>query len=404
MEFNLIKRYQNLIEEYIIENNKNIFFILDENNSMNFVDNISKISTSSYKLIWVRLNVSSCRGDVLKQLMKFICEAFLDSQKIVDHYKEVSQCDDTDLEIHAFRMIKAIEDEIENIIFVIDNIDSYFAFIEEQEYLRLYNITSSAPHASFIFIGNIFHKPNNHYGKLFYNAFKQIDIKQINEKMIENILYISYSRKNSDLVDNVCSDLKNRNIPFHIDKSDLHYKSNIKEYMDKIGASDAVISFISKPYLESDNCMYELTSIFEHGDLEKRFFPVLINDQNYFDKTSQIEIIGYWEDKERELRDRMKSLAEEHKEKSSGDLANYQKYSKTALHILSYIEKYQVQMIKFKEPYDKNDINEFIDYINNNIQSRIKLKETKSMPLISQNGTININGDIQAPLNININR
>ena len=64
-------------------------------------------------------------------------------------------------------------------------------------------------------------------------------------------------------------------IPYSIDEYDIKYRSDIQWYENEIGASDRVIMFVIPEYLKSLDCMYEMTQLFQNGNVRQRVFPVV---------------------------------------------------------------------------------------------------------------------------------
>lgn len=81
-----------------------------------------------------------------------------------------------------------------------------------------------------------------------------------------------------DIVDYLGFVLENRGIPFKLDKKDCPYTVNIKEFMNAIRAGKTVIVVLSRPYLRSKNCMYELSGIMENVNYKDRMLPVVVDD------------------------------------------------------------------------------------------------------------------------------
>lgn len=93
-------------------------------------------------------------------------------------------------------------------------------------------------------------------------------------------IYISYNWEghSAHIVDYLGFVLENRGIPFKLDKKDCPYTVNIKEFMNAIRAGKTVIVVLSRPYLRSKNCMYELSGIMENVNYKDRMLPVVVDD------------------------------------------------------------------------------------------------------------------------------
>lgn len=101
-----------------------------------------------------------------------------------------------------------------------------------------------------------------------------------------------------------------RGLKFNIirDKVDLGYKGNIKEFMQRIGKGKYVIIIISDKYLKSENCMFEMLKIKNHGNSYDRIFLIVLEDAQIFDEISRIDYLNYWDDKVRTLKEKVETL------------------------------------------------------------------------------------------------
>ena len=111
-------------------------------------------------------------------------------------------------------------------------------------------------------------------------------------------IYISYNWEghSAHIVDYLGFVLENRGIPFKLDKKDCLYTANIKEFMNAIRAGKTVIVVLSRPYLRSKNCMYELSGIMENVDYKDRILPVVVDD-TIRDDDFYVELVKHWKEK-----------------------------------------------------------------------------------------------------------
>lgn len=113
------------------------------------------------------------------------------------------------------------------------------------------------------------------------------------------------------------------------DKRDLGYKGSIKEFMKKIGRGKAVIVVISKKYLESENCMFELVQIAENDQFYDRIFPIVLSDANIYKPVQRIYYVKYWEDQVKELDEAIKTIGAANLEGIRDDIDLYTKIRAT---------------------------------------------------------------------------
>ena len=78
--------------------------------------------------------------------------------------------------------------------------------------------------------------------------------------------------------------------------------------MKNIGCGKCVIAVISKNYLQSDNCMFELLEMFKHNEFSDRIFPIVLPETRIYDSIDRIEYIKYWEEKRDKLNEAMRSV------------------------------------------------------------------------------------------------
>jgi hypothetical protein len=139
-------------------------------------------------------------------------------------------------------------------------------------------------------------------------------IPQEDEPKPEREIFISYAwgGESESVAKQLDEVFQERGITIIRDKRNLEYKGRIKEFMGKIGSGKCVIVVISKKYLESDNCMFELMQIAKGGKFYSRIFPVVLDDTKIYDPMERIKYVKYWEEKKKALDDEMKSLSSEY--------------------------------------------------------------------------------------------
>jgi tetratricopeptide (TPR) repeat protein len=108
-------------------------------------------------------------------------------------------------------------------------------------------------------------------------------------------IFLSYAWANVDTADSIDKDLESIGIQLKRDIRDLGYRSSIKEFMQQIGKSDFVLMIISAEYLQSVNCMYEVTELLNTHEFEKRILPVIVdNAAHIFKPFGQEFYYDYW--------------------------------------------------------------------------------------------------------------
>ena len=121
--------------------------------------------------------------------------------------------------------------------------------------------------------------------------------------------------------------MENRGIPFKLDKKDCPYTVNIKEFMNAIRAGKTVIVVLSRPYLRSKNCMYELSGIMENVNYKDRMLPVVVDD-TIRDDDFYVELVKHWKekkDKQTEIVEKLRDLEIERDRASVWSVEGYQR-------------------------------------------------------------------------------
>ncbi|MDM8547367.1 toll/interleukin-1 receptor domain-containing protein [Candidatus Venteria ishoeyi] len=116
-------------------------------------------------------------------------------------------------------------------------------------------------------------------------------------------IFISYAwgGDNEAIVNQLDASLKERGITIIRDKRDLGYRGGIADFMRRIGRGHYVLVIISDKYLKSQNCMFELLEVAQHGDWRERVFPIVLADANIYKAINRIKYIKHWENEIAEL-------------------------------------------------------------------------------------------------------
>ena len=139
-------------------------------------------------------------------------------------------------------------------------------------------------------------------------------------------IFVSYhwGGDSEALVDEIQHRMAEQGVPITRDKNEIVYRDSIKQFMRRIGAGKCVIVILSKAYLESSSCMYELTQIASRPDFARCVYPIVMPDAGIFDAITKIRYIKYWEDRRAELDAAMKEVGQEHLEGIRDELDLYE--------------------------------------------------------------------------------
>lgn len=138
------------------------------------------------------------------------------------------------------------------------------------------------------------------------------------EEMTIKKVFISYTHKDSDLVDILEEELKQyENIKITRDIKVTIYRDSLDEFMKSIREHDFVISVVSSAYIKSLNCMYEVMNLMKDKDYQEKLFFIIVSkdDVNYYneknrydgfeakvyDVMDRLKYITHWRDKKAEL-------------------------------------------------------------------------------------------------------
>ena len=122
-------------------------------------------------------------------------------------------------------------------------------------------------------------------------------------------VYISYNwEDNSDhTVNHLCTVFELRRINYRRDKQNCHYLDNIKTFMNSIRNGEIIVVVLSRAYMLSKNCMYELSGILERKDGMDRILPVVVDD-SIRDRRFYIDMVKYWKDQKDKIDDDVNTM------------------------------------------------------------------------------------------------
>lgn len=103
----------------------------------------------------------------------------------------------------------------------------------------------------------------------------------------------------------------------------MKYKDAISDFMRSLGRGKAVVVVLSKAYLESKSCMFELGEISANGDFRNRVFPIVLPDAKIYDSEDRLGYIEFWEQKVARLKSRMHQVGSENLQGIREDLDLY---------------------------------------------------------------------------------
>ena len=132
-------------------------------------------------------------------------------------------------------------------------------------------------------------------------------------EIVAKEVFVSYAwgGDSEALVDKLEQALRDRGIPILRDRSEMQYKDSIREFMRRLGRGKCIVIVLSRKYLESENCMFELTEIAECGELRKRVFPIVLGDAGVYDALTIVTYVKLWEDRLKKVNAALKKVDQE---------------------------------------------------------------------------------------------
>jgi len=113
------------------------------------------------------------------------------------------------------------------------------------------------------------------------------------------------------LVDQLQARLETPDVDVVRDKTEMSYRDSIRDFMRRLGEGKAVVVVLDKAYLESANCMFELTQIAARTEFRSRVFPIVMADAGIFQPVDRLGYIAFWERKKAELEEAMRAVGQE---------------------------------------------------------------------------------------------
>lgn len=114
-------------------------------------------------------------------------------------------------------------------------------------------------------------------------------------------IFLSYSWSCSDLASKIEKTI-NAEPAFHVlrDVHAVEPADNLRRFMDSIRESFCAVVIINEQYLKSENCVYELTSLYKERDFIARVIPLVVQGTHIFSKSDRCEALLFWKERDTE--------------------------------------------------------------------------------------------------------
>lgn len=107
--------------------------------------------------------------------------------------------------------------------------------------------------------------------------------------------FISYSRKDAKVVDELERIFLTVGLTFVRDVRDLQFGGGIPSFMESIRLADSVVVIISDSFLRSSNCLFEMLELMSEEDFRGRLTPITLDPTTIADPKKMAEYVAYWE-------------------------------------------------------------------------------------------------------------
>ncbi len=172
-------------------------------------------------------------------------------------------------------------------------------------------------------------------------------------------IFISYSHKDKDIVDEIDQDLQSQNIKLTRDIRDLNFNESIKQFMKKIRRSDFAIIVISESFLKSHYCMFEVLEFIKDENYKDRILPIILEDY-IFSPEQRLKYIKCWQNRIKNFKNDLDDVELE----NLGKATSYVKlFSEINMNIDEFLDNISDMLnLSFKD-LKKENYKTFLDFI-----------------------------------------
>ncbi|WP_062353393.1 toll/interleukin-1 receptor domain-containing protein [Bacillus kwashiorkori] len=173
----------------------------------------------------------------------------------------------------------------------------------------------------------------------------------------EKQVFLSYSWNDSDEADIVQGNLSGfEGISVLRDRDILGYSSDITRFMKRIKKTDHAILLISNSYLESVNCMFEVSQLIRDEDYIRKITPILVKNVTIYSIEDRLKYAKYWNDKYNYLNEEIRKLHIEDNVSLVEELKKVKDICSAVDDILSVLNRHQFFKLETHIQNEFNDV------------------------------------------------
>ncbi|WP_182629459.1 toll/interleukin-1 receptor domain-containing protein [Clostridium chromiireducens] len=206
------------------------------------------------------------------------------------------------------------------------------------------------------------------------NISKEINFKKFEKRENMKKIFLSYCWKNEETANSIDNLFNSEGIKVIRDKHDLQYRDSIKEFMEKVRDADFVIMLISKEYLESINCMYEVLEFIKDNDFKERIIPLVHKNTNIFKVEDRVDYINYWDEEYNKLKEKVERIPREASAEISDEIKKRASIKNTISEFISIIA--DMNNILYTDQIESEQFAEIIKIVDeDNVEENLNIND-----------------------------
>lgn len=175
--------------------------------------------------------------------------------------------------------------------------------------------------------------------------------------MINKTIFLSYCWANMNSANEVDELLQSyEGIKIKRDKRELNYAQDIQGFMNTVRQTDHVILLISEEYMQSVNCMYEVSQIIKDYNYSDRITPIILDDVSIYGPENRLKYAKYWSNRYCSLNEEIRKLAIEDNLSLLNELKKIKAICSTIDEILGVLNKKHYYTLEQHKQNNFNDI------------------------------------------------